>query len=423
MGWKRGTVVMESKPFAHVICQKFREDRCNFCFKSAEEKLLKCGACKKLMYCGVNCQKDDWKAHKTECKIMQRVPDLPTDSIRLFLRLILRYLKGDCSQKHPTDESPCIRTFNDLMSHSDKIRVDPTRSELFRIASEFVRGYTHGILQLPNDDVLLEIFGKMVINTFTIADELLQDVGVAVYASPSILDHRCWANAVASFEGTKVIVRAVDNINSDSLSQVFLSYVDPLATTEERHEQLQQQYYFTCDCARCKNEEVNATMCSTEGSNEGDLARVKDCLEKVENMRTNRENPKDILELCEKCLNEVKLPFGNVYLVRLTGKAFDAAIDSEQWETALQFGIKNYKAYSILHPPFSPCVGYLLANMGKLLMLFGRLSEALLHLRKALENFTVSLGTNHYLYKQVTEMMAQCEAELAHQEAQSTQSS
>ncbi|XP_055896258.1 histone-lysine N-methyltransferase SMYD3-like isoform X1 [Biomphalaria glabrata] len=418
MGWKRGTVVMESKPFAHVICQKFSEDRCNYCLKSSEEKLLKCGACNKLMYCGVNCQREDWKIHKTECKIMKRVPNVPTDSIRLFLRLIIRFLKGDGKQKHPNDESPCIRTFNDLMSHRDEIKADQTRSELFRIAADFVRGYTHGILQLPSDDVLLEIFGKMVINTFTIADELLQDVGVAVYTSPSVLDHRCWPNAVASFDGIKVTVRAVDNIGSDSLSDVYLSYVDPLATIEERQEQLQQQYYFTCNCARCTNLEMNAKMCSIEGSNEGDLARVKDCLEKVETMRKNKNNPKEILELCNKCLNEVKLPFGNVYLVRLVGKAFDAAIDAEQWEEALQFGIKNYKAYSILHPPFNPCVGYLLANMGKLLMLFGRLSEAMLHFRKALENFTVSLGDSHYLYRQVTEMMAQCEAELAHSEAQ-----
>ncbi|CAL1533962.1 unnamed protein product [Lymnaea stagnalis] len=420
MGWQRGSLVMEAKPYAHVICQKYKDDRCNFCFTSVEEKLLKCGACKKLMYCGVACQKADWRIHKTECKVMKRVPDTPTDSIRLYLRLIIRYLAGAASEKHPKDESPCLRSFTDLMSHSERIKNDPTRSGLFRVAADFVRGYTHGILQVPNDDVLLEIFGKMVINTFTIADELLQDVGVAVYTSPSILDHRCWGNAVASFDGIKIRVRAVDAIHSDSLSDVFLSYVDPVATIAERQAQLQQQYYFTCECGRCQNKEADEKMCSIEGSNEGDLTRVKECIDKVEAMRKDKASPKDILDVCEKCLNETKLPFGNVYLVRLVGKAFDAAIDSEQWENALMWGIKNYKAYSLMHPPFNPCVGYLLANMGKLLMLFGRLNEAMIHLRKALDNFTVSLGDSHYLYKQVTGMMAQCQAELDHEEQQGT---
>ncbi|XP_059171979.1 histone-lysine N-methyltransferase SMYD3-like [Physella acuta] len=416
MGWKKGSVIIQAKPYVHVICKKFTEDRCNFCFKSTEEKLLKCGACKKVMYCGVPCQKEDWKIHKLECKVMKRVPDTPTDSIRLYLRLLIRYLTGSAGEKRSKDESPCLRSFNDLMSHADKIKTDTSRYELFKIAADFLRGYTHGILQLPNEDTLLEIFGKMVINTFTIADELLQDVGVAVYTSPSVLDHCCWPNAVASFDGINVTVRAVADIEGDSFTNVFLSYVDPLATIEERQQQLQQQYYFTCTCDRCSNKESDAMMLSIEGSSKDELTKVKDCIEKVETMRKDSVNPKQILEVCEKCLNEVKLPFGNVQLVRLTGKAFDAAIDAEQWETALLFGIKNYKAYSILHPPYNPCVGYLLANMGKLLMLFGRLPEAMLHLRKAMENFVVSLGDSHHLYKQVAEMMAQCEAELEHQE-------
>uniref|UniRef100_A0A0B6ZHP7 SET domain-containing protein n=1 Tax=Arion vulgaris TaxID=1028688 RepID=A0A0B6ZHP7_9EUPU len=262
---------------------------------------------------------------------------------------------------------------------------------------------------------MLEIFGKMVINTFTIADEMLQDVGVAVYTSPSVLDHRCWPNAVASFDGRNVIVRAVDDIASDSLSDVFLSYVDTLATTEERVQQLEQQYYFTCNCGRCQNKQVEMMMSSTEGSNPGDLKMVKDCLEYVERMRKEKATSKDILVTYEQCLNKVTLPSTNVFLVRLIGKAFDAAVDAQEWETALMLSIKNYKPYSLLHHPFNPCVGYLLANMGKLLLLVGRLSEAFIHLRKALENFTVSLGENHFLYQQVREMMSQCQAEMESQ--------
>ncbi|GFO00665.1 histone-lysine N-methyltransferase smyd3 [Plakobranchus ocellatus] len=91
MVWKKGSVIMEAKPYAHVICQKFIGNHCNFCMKGSEH-LKKCGGCKSIRYCGLTCQKGDWKIHKTECEIMKRVPNLPTDSIRLYLRLIICHL-------------------------------------------------------------------------------------------------------------------------------------------------------------------------------------------------------------------------------------------------------------------------------------------------------------------------------------------
>jgi len=45
--------------------------KCNKCGKSPgneTEKLQFCGACKKVEYCSKDCQKKDWKDHKTACK-------------------------------------------------------------------------------------------------------------------------------------------------------------------------------------------------------------------------------------------------------------------------------------------------------------------------------------------------------------------
>ncbi len=41
--------------------------RCAFCSKSAEV-LKRCGRCKKVKYCSVDCQKEDWDSHKNRCK-------------------------------------------------------------------------------------------------------------------------------------------------------------------------------------------------------------------------------------------------------------------------------------------------------------------------------------------------------------------
>ena len=41
-----------------------------------------------------------------------------------------------------------------------------------------------------------------------------------------------------------------------SVIQVYISYIDQLSTTEERREQLESQYYFTCDCVMCTDTEL-----------------------------------------------------------------------------------------------------------------------------------------------------------------------
>ena len=44
-------------------------DICHFCLKPAEGDLLQCGSCFAAFYCGIDCQKNDWKAsHRSECK-------------------------------------------------------------------------------------------------------------------------------------------------------------------------------------------------------------------------------------------------------------------------------------------------------------------------------------------------------------------
>jgi len=40
---------------------------CGGCFK-LKEKMLKCSRCKRVYYCGVDCQKSNWSEHKTVCR-------------------------------------------------------------------------------------------------------------------------------------------------------------------------------------------------------------------------------------------------------------------------------------------------------------------------------------------------------------------
>ncbi|RUS81881.1 hypothetical protein EGW08_010351 [Elysia chlorotica] len=190
-----------------------------------------------------------------------------------------------------------------------------------------------------------------------------------------------------------------------------------MATMSERRQQLQEQYYFNCACDACSDTDRERRMTSLEGSDEGELDKVKDCLDVIERMQKDQGEPGEMLGECEACLAQVKLPAYNVHLTRLRSKAFDLAIEAQEWDTALDHGTRNLESYRELNPPFTPAVGYLYANLGKLLMYRGKLDEAVTHLHKAEENFSVSLGSDHYLYGEVRCMLEQCQAEIAYNES------
>jgi hypothetical protein len=58
-------------PCACAFTAPSREDCCVYCEESPERvamTLSRCGACKKVVYCGAACQRAHWPMHKVQCK-------------------------------------------------------------------------------------------------------------------------------------------------------------------------------------------------------------------------------------------------------------------------------------------------------------------------------------------------------------------
>ena len=68
-----GTSSTAAIPMSIPVDGKFAPpiDACGRCGKKkeGEEGLKRCMGCKKMLYCGKDCQKKDWKAHKKDCKL------------------------------------------------------------------------------------------------------------------------------------------------------------------------------------------------------------------------------------------------------------------------------------------------------------------------------------------------------------------
>ena len=99
------------------------------------------------------------------------------------------------------------------------IKQDEKRMEHFtslcRVLFEFM-----GKSELPNTAELMGIYGRICVNSFDILDQDMNSIGVGIYLAPSIIDHSCKPNAVAVFEGTTIIIRALEDLPRFDWSKV-----------------------------------------------------------------------------------------------------------------------------------------------------------------------------------------------------------
>lgn len=114
----------------------------------------------------------------------------------------------------------------------------------------------------------------MLVNAFNVLDQDMNSIGTGIYLGVSVTDHCCRPNAVATFEGTTISIRMIEEIPALDWSkvkhtiitkrcsilsfQIFISYVDLVNTPESRQNDLQQNYFFLCECIKCVG------MCSVQ---------------------------------------------------------------------------------------------------------------------------------------------------------------
>ena len=76
--------------------------------------------------------------------------------------------------------------------------------------------------QLPSMQTVFEMFGKVKCNAYTIQDDSLLRCGVGVYLNASAFDHSCQPNACQVFEGPRIFIRAMEDIQrKDQVCNVF----------------------------------------------------------------------------------------------------------------------------------------------------------------------------------------------------------
>ncbi|XP_076834812.1 histone-lysine N-methyltransferase SMYD3 [Brachyhypopomus gauderio] len=399
-----GELIHSCDPYAFCIAQNSVRSTCHYCL-SRGDSLLRCSQCKSARYCSSQCQKQAWPEHKRECKCLKHLqPRLPTDAVRLTARIIFSLLNDP--EPHPEELYSLAEHQSHLKDMSDEKREG--LSQLCCMLQLYLMQEVADTSMLPGGLDLMGLLARVTCNCFSISDGELQDIGVGIYPSMSLLNHDCQPNCVMVFVGKKLHLRAIRNIQP--CEELTISYTDILAPREERQTLLERQYHFLCQCQRCNREDGDCAMLAGERTA---WAGLRDTLPHLEQLRT--EHQWEELRGQSGTLlarHAHAVPDTNVYCLRLLDMAMDACISLGQYEAALEYGTRTLGPYRLHYTEPHPSWGLELFRVGKLQHYLGRLEEARGSFIQAYDVMKVTHGTEHPLCDEVSRKLAECQAEL-----------
>ncbi|VDM37742.1 unnamed protein product [Toxocara canis] len=423
-----GPVLVEEYPYAHVVSNEHAVNVCAHCMHSSKKPLSRCSRCRFAHYCGAQCQKDGWTEHKEECLFLVKVqPRVPTAMARLLARVI--------SKRGREDIAPAFngRTFDSLLSHSDEIKKDAEKSEFFVTLSHVLYEYMGGD-NLPSPSELLDVFGKVMVNVFTISNDDLNTIGLGLYLGLSVLDHSCDPDAFVLFDGTKAILRPLKQAITAYDESLRISYCDLLDLTAMRQNQLKQQFFFICDCTTCSDLEREKTARSVRcrtcvggycplDANDNSLVcwqcgatcdvHVDDAVRLMQQIEweTKRlqekgneslSNAKDLYNEASTVLSSLNIP-----LCQLADQIVSQAIANENFTLAADYIEKTVSCFKRFYPMCHPALSLQYFKAGKLHSLSDiTLDLAAERLEQAVGYLHSSHGVQHRLSVQAHELLS-----------------
>ncbi|KRZ37466.1 Histone-lysine N-methyltransferase SMYD3 [Trichinella pseudospiralis] len=417
--------VAEEWPWAYVISQNIDSSSHYCCSKY-------CG----VLYCDENCHNQAISDHRYECKVLLHSKgDIPSDSIRLMVRII-----GKLNDHSNTSDFSCKasyenRKYHNLMSHKDEIFKDEKRTSEFSRCCYFLKCIIEPN-ELPETTILMEMFGKILINSFVILDNELNSAGLGLYLNLSKLNHSCNPSCVVTFDGPKAYLNTLNSefevTTSTILENLTISYVALIDDTAHRRKALRERYYFICKCERCSDarlDSIATALVCDNGNCDGvaiidvaeETARCEKCatviddIWEAESLMTYSAEKNDyyykrteeLLAKQQKWLHPL-----NVYRIRTVTFVGHAAYESGRTERTLFVYEELISKYEFYLAEFHPLIAVNFMTIGKLYMLRNMYTTALSFLEKSLNVMKYSHGEKHSLYVHLLSMIEKCQLQI-----------
>ncbi|ESN90710.1 hypothetical protein HELRODRAFT_166414 [Helobdella robusta] len=403
--FKKAETVGVFSPYVHLLSADAKFRHCDHCFVCSTH-LKSCSKCKYMRYCCRNCQSEKGRSE------MQEVLGIE-------------------------------RNYSHLMSHVDEIKQSEKAMSTFMKRAVEIKhfisrngdtnigcsgdGCESDAVELKNPGMLLETFGKMVVNSYSILDEDLNNIGTGFYLGPSIIDHSCRPNCVITFNGINMVVKCLKDVSMGD--RLYMSYVDLMNHREGRREHLLRTYFFHCECEACNDHEMERNMltvrCLGTGQNDnsnddacGLFKSFKDDLEAVKksfDLLKGREVTEELGEHRRECFSKLLDTYSpiNIHIFRSLDEAFEICIELELWSEACYYGEKLIPIYQFYLKDPNPNFGHFLVKLGKIYLYQMQRIEALKCLEKANDILSVTHSPENALYIRLQSLLMQCRQELS----------
>ena len=255
---------------------------CSKCARRGPTRVCVCG---RERYCGVVCQKDHWKEHKQDC---------PNVVLRMVegkgMGLIsTRKIKAG---KVIIKENPIIKHVGwveNIQEFLEKFQELPVEMKIRYISlydpEEKSKVVNKDMLEKVEDigegaSAMFKVWRILWANGVCIGEKAGSKVK-GVYHTISRINHSCKANVVFGLEepeNDSMIITTCRDINKNE--EILLNYIGAESifnTKQERQDELQENWYFRCECEVCSKtrEELK--------ENEEIRRNIKMCKEKIRN--------------------------------------------------------------------------------------------------------------------------------------------
>ncbi|KAI0894820.1 hypothetical protein F4806DRAFT_497521 [Annulohypoxylon nitens] len=280
--------------------------------RGAVSQIHTCTGCRVSCYCGVACQRADWKlVHgKGECKAykegrveamkMGHPPELPTP-VRALLQVLLR---------------PDVRdAVFEMEGHEDANRVAPgTRPFEMMLQVRLAVEWAGLELNEKNLSMGMDATCKLQVNSFNRRDEDFGQGGMYVNAALAMVNHSCIPNAYVAFTGRKAILHAYQDIKEGE--EITISYTENDQPRSQRRHHLKTHYYFYCKCLRCQEDLDVYQVCKLYPNlelNSTDPYSLFRDVDKLRNptakyfLNSDKSLQKHLKEIYSACAGEIKI--------------------------------------------------------------------------------------------------------------------
>jgi len=282
-----GEVLFSEAPYSSVLLSEHYSSHCHSCYTPLLSP-ISCSRCSQPRYCSEECRETSWSLHhQWECSSLELLHGVGVGHLAVRTLLVTGREKLEEIKKavqagmyEVREGDQYSRVFN-LQVHIDKLGEDElfqyvvTAGLLAIFMQKKTTFFSPGspdcvIRNSPNpgkvDDsvvkyaggLLLKHLAQLIGNAHAIT-ELVETgtevrqvrIATAIYPSASMMNHSCKPAIINSFQGSRLVVRAVRDLKSgDEVSNCYGPHYRRHGY-QERQDMLLSQYMFRCKCKAC----------------------------------------------------------------------------------------------------------------------------------------------------------------------------